>query len=241
MTAHELALLTSTSTQFGFVRHLLSIRLSAVVQLTGTPDQIAAVLGQYYTGWADGLTDEQYDAISCWQSSEHEIINQLTRAEEDDPDLADRLVAEHGRDYVTDLLRKRHLLAEACEIRGVPGEFTVYRGVDTPGYRKLLQRLPGHPDSLRRGDLVVDPGFFATSVHEDYAKARMGKPFSGALLLELGVPAGMRAAWLPGLHILDQGELLFGPGTACRVTRITPIGYEVQARDTRAEADIELQ
>jgi hypothetical protein len=87
--------------------------------------------------------------------------------------------------------------------------------------------------SLRPGDVIVDAGFFATSIYERFADSRMGTA-GQALKLRLEVPSGKAAAWIPAIHsITDQGELLFAPRTVIRVVSISPIG-----QDTEVTAEI---
>ena len=193
-------------------------------------DELSAILTQHFESWARALTPEQRGALLDWQTTRHEMVNDLLRQNARDPtgSALEVAVARHGEEQIRDLLAAVAALTEACSREVTPFELTVYRGVTHAGHRQLLEALG--VSSLRPGDVIVEAAFVATSVYEAMATSRMGAP-GDALLLELFVPAGVAAAWLPAAtDVIDQGELLFAPRTAYVVRDVGRLGQDARVR-----------
>jgi len=157
--------------------------------------------------WAAELSDEQRAAVVRWQGADrfYEKINAALRGETDDPepvDTADTLLG-----VVT------HPLA---------GEYIVWRGArsveaafDVSADR--LEELIGLREPLVR--------FTSTSLDENVAINEFTKPQlkGGAVLMELALAPGVRAAWIPPIgdqEMAYQQELLVRPGMMQRIVDV---------------------
>lgn len=157
--------------------------------------------------WAAELSDEQRAAVVRWQGADrfYEQINAALRGETDDPEALD--TADTLLGVVT------HPLA---------GEYTVWRGArsveaafDVAADR--LEELIGLREPLVR--------FTSTSLDENVAINEFTKPQlkGGAVLMELALAPGVRAAWIPPIgdqEMAYQQELLLRPGMMQRIVDV---------------------
>lgn len=149
--------------------------------------------------WAHSLTDGEREALRTYQATDrtYRLINGVRRGRIDPGSLAPRdaeLVARVGRD-LDFAVAKARLLSGA----------RVYRGV-----RDILDALGIVQPELLVGTHRELLGFTSTSVFRSVALEEFVRPGRGALL-EVDVPAGTNAAWLPLVghdRLRYQGELL---------------------------------
>lgn len=151
----------------------------------GQDGQAAArVLDAEYASDAAILDDESRHIISLWQRDDrtYQEFQRVAREESDDALMVERA-------DILDVLIERHRLAQRVLVyRGVRNAPKVF-GLDTSALSDLI------------GQTVPLSGYFATSVHRAVAASEFTRPPSGdgPALLEVEVPAGTPALWIPPL------------------------------------------
>jgi hypothetical protein len=176
-----------------------------VSEVGGRETEIA-LLDRDFASWASSLLPAQLNALRAYQEGAYRLINGVLRGRIDRSSLSRR-----ENELV---LTVRAALDDAIDAGTMVRPCRVYRGI------RDVQRVFGvdSPDALLSEDFVL-AGYVSTSIRRLVAE-RFGRGSQGAVL-ELLVPAGANAAWLPivgGEDYRDQAELLLPHLTRISVT-----------------------
>jgi hypothetical protein len=144
------------------------------------------------------LSARQLHAIRTWQRTDRSygLVQGIMRGDVDPASLSPTDRA-HALELIADL-------AEAIASGRTTRPVTVYRGIRSLSNTFKVDR----PDALPRYPAPLD-GFSATSIHREIAATEFVT--AAGAVLELDVPAGMRALWVAGAgdeQFRYQGELL---------------------------------
>ena len=159
-----------------------------------------------YKAWRDGLTNDQDDEITLYQSTGYHGLNEALRT--------------GNKTMLRERAQRIKTLDAALDKAKTDKDLTVYRlvsdeppdehtGISQEGVTPLMR--------LREGDTFVDPGYVSTSLTSDYAEdydVVAGSKMRYAVVA-IHVPKSTHAAYI-GTGFLELGgveqELLIGRG-----------------------------
>lgn len=174
-----------------------------------TVRRLAARLDAHFGPWAAALTAAEREALEAYLGDRNffRAVNTVLRG----ADLT--TVPAH---FVRRVLPARRAIAEAIKRSALPEPLTVYRGITDleATFGVAPHDATALVEQVRRAD-----GFMSTSISRQVAVQGFVDERNGALL-EIRVPAGVPAAWLPALRspaFPDQLEMLFGDRTSLLV------------------------
>lgn len=145
--------------------------------------------------WTQGLSKEQYAALSMYTGAAYANINGALRGLDTfQPGYRELAVQIHGA------------LSGSC----IPQNCTVYRGASGAA----LGALRNLPDDQLVGAFFSDDGFMSTSLNSEDA-------FGGEIKLVISVPAGAKGAYVGYLSQLghSESEVLFDMGQVLQITK----------------------
>ena len=167
--------------------------------------QLPARLDVHFTAWEAALNPAERAALEayCGDRNFFRAVNAVLRGAD--------LTAVPAR-FARRVLPARRAIADAIKRGAVPETLTAYRGIGD--LEATFGVLPGEAAGLV-GHLRQSEGFLSTSISRRVAVQGFVNERTGALL-DISVPAGTAAAWLPALRSTafpNQLELLFGDRT----------------------------
>lgn len=177
----------------------------------GGLDDVRRELDEHYRLWADGLTPGERSALSAWQSTDrfYQKVQGTLRG-----DLADPITAANRRRVE----RTIEGLATATRVEAIPRDLTVYRGI------RRLERLPGIEGAEDLVGLeITEPGFLATTIDPGVATGQFTG--AGGAIMQIAVPGGHPAAWIPLVSrraLVEQLELLLPDGVTLKIVAVRP-------------------
>lgn len=174
----------------------------------GDVSDLAARLTEAAEAVATALTDDEVAAIRRYQGLDrsYELVASVLRGLRSPEDLT-----AGEAELVTMILRALPVSIARWE---VPEPLRVYRG-----QRSVARLLGSGPRDQR---VLVANSFLSTTIFREVALEEFTKPAGpgGPALLEISVPAGTRALWLPPVGdpaLAYQGELLLDVGSRITV------------------------
>ncbi len=147
--------------------------------------------------WTDGLSKEQYAALSAYTGSSYMNINATLRGISPAFDAGNK--------------EKAVLIHQALSGSSIPQACTVYRGAAAAA----LGSLQNAPDDQLVGAYFSDSGFMSTSINS-------ADSFGGEIKLIIDVPAGAKGAYVGYLSQLghSESEVLFDIGQVMQITKV---------------------
>jgi hypothetical protein len=164
--------------------------------------QLTARLDAHFTAWEAALSPAERTALEayCGDRNFFRAVNAVLRGAD---------VAAVPARFARRVLPARRAIADAIKRGAVPEPLTAYRGISD--FEATFGVPPGEASGLA-GQLRRSEGFLSTSISRRVAVQGFVNERSGALL-DISVPAGTPAAWLPALRsdaFPNQLEMLFG-------------------------------
>jgi len=167
----------------------------------GSLTEARAWAREHFREWRRGVTRAEHDAITLYQSSGYRVLNRALR----------RRDQEGMRVHQTSIRNLDKAIAKGTLGRSI----VVYRGIpEQPGETVFEEYL------IARGKVITEQGYCSTTLDGAFARKWANGGYGRGILMEVRVPAGMKAAYL-GEGFLSLGrkeaELLLPRGCQLKV------------------------
>lgn len=179
-----------------------------------TPETAEAWGRKNYGSWLAMLQSQSYEPqtpaeefFRYYTQGAHTFFNKITRCEDiNSYDFSERIFTKETFDNGIDEI-VRH---------PSPDNIVVYRYIPKHLIKRMLEW--GNSRSLKRGSVLVDKGFFSTTLstdavsNQDYANVRERPLFT------IYVPKGTPCVYVDLISDMYEQEMLFAPGIRLKVT-----------------------
>lgn len=178
-----------------------------------TPETAEAWGRKNYGSWLPKLQSQSYEPqtpaekfFRYYTQGAHTIFNKITRCDSID-----------SYDYSDDFFTKAMLDNGIDEINHhpVPDNIVVFRYIPKHLIKRMLEW--GNSKSLKRGSVLVDKGFFSTTLSTDAVSNRDYANVRERPLFTIYVPKGTPCVYVDLISDMHEQEMLFAPGVRLKV------------------------
>lgn len=178
-----------------------------------TPDTAEAWGRKNYGSWLPKLQSQSHEPqtpaekfFRCYTQGAHTIFNKITRCEDiNSYDFSESIFTKETFDDGIDEI-VRHLS---------PDNIVVYRYIPQHLIKRMLEW--GNSKSLKRGSVLVDKGFFSTTLSTDAVSNRDYANVRERPLFTIYVPKGTPCVYVDLISDMHEQEMLFAPGVRLKV------------------------
>lgn len=177
-----------------------------------------------YGNWLTTLQSQEYmpqtpteEFFRYYTQGAHTFFNKLARHDEIDT-----------YDFNGNLFIREMFYDSICEINlhPIPNDIVVYRFIPKCLIEDMLEW--GNSKSLKRNSILVDKGFFSTTLS---LEAVAGHPYANLKersLFKVYIPKGMKGVYVDLVSDMHEQEMLFAPGICLQVVSVHPFGKLVE-------------
>ncbi len=189
-----------------------------------TPESAEAWGRKNYGNWLPKLQNQNYEPqtpcekfFRYYTQGVHNFFNKVTRFDNIDT-----------YDFSDSFFTKEMFDDGVCEIglHPVPNDIVVYRYISKTLIKKMLEW--GNSKSLKRNSILLDKGFFSTTLSVEAVKNRDYANLMKRSLFTIYVPKGISCVYVDLVSDMDEQEILFAPGIRLKVITKCMFGKYVE-------------
>lgn len=166
-----------------------------------------------YVDWLPELQSQDYEPqtpaeefFRYYTQGIHNFFNETTRYDETDTFYFDERY--FSKEMFDDSIKE-------INCHPIPDDIVVYRYVPKTLIKKMLEW--GDSKSLKRNSILVDKGFFSTTLNIGAVKSRGYAELRKHSLFKIYVPKGTPSVYVDLISDMHEQEMLFAPGIKLKV------------------------